>query len=115
MDTLLTSTGAFGENAGESGGVVSLTLSEMQFKGAAATAAAFDDAETFARCLSETLDHWWNTTLPAASNYDATKLTNYKISAGNYAVADQTRLTRRYTQDIYYAIGDLASSVDDGS
>ena len=115
MTEALTLTGAFGVSASLSTNDLTLDTTELRFKGAAASATAFASSEEGARCLAETLDFWWNTTLPLSTDYDAAKLTNYKTAVSNYAVSSATKLTRRYTQDIYYTIGNLESAVDTGT
>jgi hypothetical protein len=115
MATLLTTTGV-AVNTVFAGTELKFLWTDLTYKGAAASqVVGAAGGEAVARCLVESLDKWWNTTVPTASDYDATKLTNYKMAAGNYSVADQTRLTRKYTQDIYYLIGNMDSSLDDGT
>ena len=116
MSGLLNATGLLGIGASQDGTDLTIPWAGLTYKGVAATAAVFDDGgETVARCFAETLDNWWNVDMVATSNYDKSVLVNYKTNASNYSVASATKLTRRYTSDIYYTIGNLASATDDGA
>jgi len=74
-----------------------------------------DNGQKLGRSLQESLNKWWNTTIPGSSDYTAAKAANFAVDVGSFQVSSPTVLKRRYTTDIFYKSTNLESNNDTGT